>query len=179
MHMLELVIFEFESVEPLVALSRVPSPSLCPTGPSCQRALPLISLTSRPRLSVSSSSPQPSAPQRPRPPHVSCADNHCPHRMCSISCASPGLHIRTSNPSAPLLIHIHPACFPRSARSSVITIVKVVPTSPPSSYCCPYHGELRLDASRSRLSQPVLKGKPNANHVHARIRNSHTQRLHK
>jgi hypothetical protein len=28
------------------------------------------------------------------------------------------------------------------------------------------------------LSHPVLEGKPNANHVRARIRNSHTQRLH-
>jgi hypothetical protein len=28
------------------------------------------------------------------------------------------------------------------------------------------------------LSHPVLEGKPNANHVHARIRNSRTQRLH-
>jgi hypothetical protein len=33
--------------------------------------------------------------------------------------------------------------------------------------------ELRL------LSHPVLEGKPNANHVRARIRNSRTQRLHK
>jgi hypothetical protein len=30
----------------------------------------------------------------------------------------------------------------------------------------------------SRVSHPVLEGKPNANHVHARIRNSRTQRLH-
>jgi hypothetical protein len=30
-----------------------------------------------------------------------------------------------------------------------------------------------------RLSHPVLEGKPNANHVRARIRNSRTQRLHK
>jgi hypothetical protein len=30
-----------------------------------------------------------------------------------------------------------------------------------------------------RLSHPVLEGKPNANHVRARIRNSHTRRLHK
>jgi hypothetical protein len=29
------------------------------------------------------------------------------------------------------------------------------------------------------LSHPVLEGKPNANHVRARIRNSRTQRLHK
>jgi hypothetical protein len=29
------------------------------------------------------------------------------------------------------------------------------------------------------LSHPVLEGKPNANHVHARIRNSCTRRLHK
>jgi hypothetical protein len=28
------------------------------------------------------------------------------------------------------------------------------------------------------LSHPVLEGNPNANHVHARIRNSRTQRLH-
>jgi hypothetical protein len=28
------------------------------------------------------------------------------------------------------------------------------------------------------VSRPVLEGKPNANHVHARIRNSRTQRLH-
>jgi hypothetical protein len=28
------------------------------------------------------------------------------------------------------------------------------------------------------LSHPVLEGKPNANHVRARIRNSRTQRLH-
>jgi hypothetical protein len=28
------------------------------------------------------------------------------------------------------------------------------------------------------LSQPVLEGKPNANHVHARISNSRTQQLH-
>jgi hypothetical protein len=28
------------------------------------------------------------------------------------------------------------------------------------------------------LSRPVLEGKPNANHVRARIRNSRTQRLH-
>jgi hypothetical protein len=27
------------------------------------------------------------------------------------------------------------------------------------------------------MSHPVLKGKPNANHLHARIRNSRTQRL--
>jgi hypothetical protein len=30
-----------------------------------------------------------------------------------------------------------------------------------------------------QLSHPILKGKPNANHVRARISNSHTQRLHK
>jgi ribonuclease HI len=30
-----------------------------------------------------------------------------------------------------------------------------------------------------KLSHPVLEGKPNANHVRARIRNSRTQRLHK
>jgi hypothetical protein len=30
----------------------------------------------------------------------------------------------------------------------------------------------------SALSHPVLEGKPNANHVRARIRNSRTQRLH-
>jgi hypothetical protein len=29
------------------------------------------------------------------------------------------------------------------------------------------------------LSHPVLEGKPNANHVRARISNSRTQRLHK
>jgi hypothetical protein len=29
------------------------------------------------------------------------------------------------------------------------------------------------------MSHPVLEGKPNANHVRARIRNSRTQRLHK
>jgi hypothetical protein len=28
------------------------------------------------------------------------------------------------------------------------------------------------------VSYPVLEGKPNANHVRARIRNSHTHRLH-
>jgi hypothetical protein len=28
------------------------------------------------------------------------------------------------------------------------------------------------------VSHPILEGKPNANHVRARIRNSHTQRLH-
>jgi hypothetical protein len=28
------------------------------------------------------------------------------------------------------------------------------------------------------VSRSVLEGKPNANHVHARIRNSHTQQLH-
>jgi hypothetical protein len=28
------------------------------------------------------------------------------------------------------------------------------------------------------MSHPVLEGKPNANHVRARIRNSRTQRLH-
>jgi hypothetical protein len=31
---------------------------------------------------------------------------------------------------------------------------------------------------RSYVSHPVLEGKPNANHVRARIRNSRTQRLH-
>ena len=29
-----------------------------------------------------------------------------------------------------------------------------------------------------KLSHPVLEGKPNVNHVRARIRNSRTQRLH-
>jgi hypothetical protein len=29
-----------------------------------------------------------------------------------------------------------------------------------------------------QVSHPVLEGKPNANHVHARIRNPRTQRLH-
>jgi hypothetical protein len=29
------------------------------------------------------------------------------------------------------------------------------------------------------MSHPVLEGKPNANHVRAKIRNSRTQRLHK
>jgi hypothetical protein len=28
------------------------------------------------------------------------------------------------------------------------------------------------------MSHPVLEGKPNANHVHARISNSRTQQLH-
>jgi hypothetical protein len=32
--------------------------------------------------------------------------------------------------------------------------------------------------SRGWMSHPVLEGKPNANHVRARIRNSRTQRLH-
>jgi predicted nuclease with TOPRIM domain len=31
----------------------------------------------------------------------------------------------------------------------------------------------------SLMSHPVLEGKPNANHVRVRIRNSRTQRLHK
>jgi hypothetical protein len=33
-------------------------------------------------------------------------------------------------------------------------------------------------ASKSSLSHLVLEGKPNVNHVRARIRNSRTQRLH-
>jgi hypothetical protein len=33
-------------------------------------------------------------------------------------------------------------------------------------------------STRRQLSHSVLEGKPNVNHVHARIRNSHTQRLH-
>jgi hypothetical protein len=36
----------------------------------------------------------------------------------------------------------------------------------PLTYLCPI------------LSHPVLEGKPNANHVHARISNSRTQQLH-
>ena len=35
-----------------------------------------------------------------------------------------------------------------------------------------------LELFASQLSHPVLEGKPNANHVPARIRNSRTQRLH-
>jgi hypothetical protein len=35
------------------------------------------------------------------------------------------------------------------------------------------------DSLQDLLSHPVLEGKPNANHVRARIRNSRTQRLHK
>jgi hypothetical protein len=31
----------------------------------------------------------------------------------------------------------------------------------------------------TKVSHPVLEGKPNTNHVRARIRNSRTQRLHK
>jgi hypothetical protein len=36
----------------------------------------------------------------------------------------------------------------------------------------------RVELASGALSHPVLEGKPNANHVHARIRNSRTQRLH-
>jgi hypothetical protein len=34
------------------------------------------------------------------------------------------------------------------------------------------------EKSTPLLSHPVLEGKPNANHVRARIKNSRTQRLH-
>jgi hypothetical protein len=37
---------------------------------------------------------------------------------------------------------------------------------------------LKLSFVHRLLSHPVLEGKPNTNHVHARIRNSCTQRLH-
>jgi hypothetical protein len=38
--------------------------------------------------------------------------------------------------------------------------------------------DLYYDLFQAQLSHPVLEGKPNANHVRAMIRNSHTQRLH-
>jgi ribonuclease HI len=38
---------------------------------------------------------------------------------------------------------------------------------------------LELNHIARQLSHPVLEGKPNANHVRARIRNSRTRRLHK
>jgi hypothetical protein len=41
------------------------------------------------------------------------------------------------------------------------------------------HASIYLIAGLSaRLSHPVLEGKPNANHVRARISNSRTQQLH-
>jgi hypothetical protein len=41
------------------------------------------------------------------------------------------------------------------------------------------HGNLWICwESRENLSHPVLEGKPNANHVRARISNSRTQQLH-
>jgi hypothetical protein len=46
------------------------------------------------------------------------------------------------------------------------------PIAIPSHYCRPTFG--RID----HLSHPVLKGKPNANHVRARISYSRTQQLH-
>jgi hypothetical protein len=36
-----------------------------------------------------------------------------------------------------------------------------------------------VESMAKTMSHPVLKGKPNANHVRARIRNSRTRRLHK
>jgi hypothetical protein len=39
-------------------------------------------------------------------------------------------------------------------------------------------GSTKVQVLRVSMSHPVLEGKPNANHVHARISNSHTQQLH-
>jgi hypothetical protein len=39
-------------------------------------------------------------------------------------------------------------------------------------------GAEEMRGRRREVSHPVLEGKPNANHVRARIKNSHTQRLH-
>jgi hypothetical protein len=40
-------------------------------------------------------------------------------------------------------------------------------------------GSTNEKSTSASLSRPVLEGKPNANHVRARIRNSRTRRLHK
>jgi hypothetical protein len=40
------------------------------------------------------------------------------------------------------------------------------------------HDKSLIVELKAQLSHPVLEGKPNANHVRARIRNSRTQRLH-
>jgi hypothetical protein len=41
-----------------------------------------------------------------------------------------------------------------------------------------FHYLVPIYIYRPQLSHPVLEGKPNANHVRAKIRNSRTQRLH-
>jgi hypothetical protein len=40
------------------------------------------------------------------------------------------------------------------------------------------HNQGGMALTHRKLSHPVSEGKPNANHVRARIRNSRTQRLH-
>jgi hypothetical protein len=56
-----------------------------------------------------------------------------------------------------------PLCYPRISKRTPLLSVPL--GKPPY-----FDGE---------VSHPVLEGKPNANHVRARIRNSCTQRLHK
>jgi hypothetical protein len=120
---------------------------------------------------------------RPRPP---------PPRpflvVCTPLALSPPLFAHSQNPSTCLAPHVHP----RSS-AAICRGLRLVPrpSSSPRRVRCP--GEFRLNASNSGhlsvrpfplylsllvMSHPVLEGKPNANHVCARIRNSRTQRLH-
>jgi hypothetical protein len=61
-------------------------------------------------------------------------------------------------------------------KAFILRVLELRPVA--ASYFLDPQAELILSSSQESLSHPVLEGKPNTNHVRARISNSRTQQLH-
>jgi hypothetical protein len=102
-------------------------------------------------------------------------------RMTCLVHASPRTRVE---PCAPVLVHARSCTMPAPIRVGKPRSYSLR-ASPDSPYPALSSGELcaarrvaRALDHRGQMSHPVLEGKPNANHVRARISNSRTQQLH-